>query len=287
MKNLSTFIITTLLLVTTSSILAQGPWLYKKNDGYLQIKGILPFSDYTSTINGFFGSDSQNVNRASFNSDYNIYLEYGLIDKLDVIAYIPFKYIRTGDLTDEQAFPDLLEEGSLIGLSNTSLGFKYALIEKDVKVAVLLDSRWNTIAKDLDKGLATGYDANAFGVGLSAGISGAKFYTFLASTFYKYTNDFSDVVEINFEFGRNFGKRWNAALALNSRLSLYNGDYSNENLEQTAFYPNDQEWAAVNAKVAYQFENGFGINTAFTLFPIYFNRVGGIGTVALGIFKKF
>ena len=266
---------------------AQGPWTQVKGQGYVQFQSILPAYQYESLLNGRFINDTQGVNRKTFNSDYSVYMEYGLGSRLDVIALLPFKYISTGDLTDEQHFDNLLPEGDLFGLSNPRLAIRYALVEKKVKMAVSLHTSWNTISKDLAKGLATGFDANSFGAMVHIGRAKEKHYGFLAIGYHKYTHDFSDVLEINLEHGWNLGQKWNLAFALNARHSLDNGTYRNKNLEQTGFYPNNQEWAAISAKVAYDLPKGYGLNLALPLVPIKFQYVGFNGTIGLGVYKKF
>ncbi len=266
---------------------AQGSWTQKKGEGYVQFQSILPAYQYESLLNGTFINDKQGVNRKTFNSDFSIYLEYGLGKKMDVIASLPFKYISTGDLTDEQHFDNLLSEGDLFGLSNPRLAIRYGLVEKSVSVAVSLQTSWNAISQDLDKGLATGFDANSFGAMVHIGRAKEKHYGFLAIGYHKYSNDFSDVLEINLEHGWKLGQKWNVALALNARHSLDNGSYKNEILEQTGFYPNNQEWAAISAKAAYDLPNGFGLNLALPFVPIKFQYVGFNGTIGLGVYKKF
>lgn len=275
------------VLGVISPSLAQGPWTQKKGEGYFQFQSILPAYKYESLLNGRFVNERQGVNRKTFNSDYSFYLEYGLGDKLDVITSLPFKYVSTGELTDKLHFGDLLAEGNLFGLSNPRLAFRYSLLEKKVNVAVSLQTSWNTISKDLDKGLATGFDASSFGAMIHIGRSKEKHYGFLAVGYHKYTNDFSDVLEINLEHGWKIGPKWNISFALNARHSLENGSYRNENLEQTGLYPNNQEWAAISVKAAYEWANGFGVNLALPLVPIKFQYVGFNGTIGLSIYKKF
>ena len=286
-KKLFSFLLVCMIMFSVSlSSYAQGPWTQQKGEGYIQFQSILPAYQYKSLLNGRFINDRQGVNRKTFNSDFSFYFEYGLGEKLDVIASLPFKYIKTGDLTDEQHFDDLLSEGDLFGLSNPRLALRYGLIEKKVKVAVSLQTSWNTISQDLDKGLATGFDASSFGAMIHIGRSKENQYGFLSIGYHIYTNDFSDVLEINLEHGWKLRQKWNLALALNARHSIENGSYRNLNLEQTGFYPNNTEWAAISAKVAYDLTNGYGVNLALPLVPIKFQYVGFNGTIGLGIYKK-
>lgn len=279
-----------LFICTYATAEAQSPWLHKKNDGFVQVQGVIPAYRYSSTLNGFFIKDQQAVNRETFNSDYSIYLEYGILDKLNLVSVLPYKYVSTGALTspeNELPFDNVLEEGSLSGLGNYRFALKYGLGGKKAKFAVSIDTRWNTISQELEKGLSTGFDANTFGIVLHAGRSNLKQYGFASIGYYKYTNNYSDAIEINVEHGWKLKERWNVALALNGRFSMQNGSNFNDQLDQTGLYPNNQEWLAISAKASYDFKNKFGINAAFPIVPIYFNRVGFNGTIALGLYKKF
>ncbi len=274
-------------LIFGISSMAGGPWLQKKKQGLVQAQVIVPVYPYSSMLMGVFINETQGINRTVYNLDYSLYAEYGITDKLNIITSLPFKYVATGELTDEQYFDNLLPEGSLSGLSNYHLALKYGILDKKVKVAVSVVTRWNTIRQDLDRGLATGFDANSFGVMAHVGRSNAKHYGFLEVGFNKYTNNFSDVIEINLEHGWNLGARWNLALALNARHALENGSYHNENLVQTGLYPNDQSWAVISGKVSYETENGWGANANVPMVPLRFKYVGYNGTVCVGVYKKF
>ncbi len=266
---------------------AGGPWLKKKNSGLIQFQTNLPIYPYSSMLMGRFIKDIQGVNRKVFNSDYSLYLEYGITDRLNIIASLPFKYVSTGELTDQQYFPELLDEGSLFGFSNSTFSIKYGLLDKKVKIAVSLISSLNTINQDLDKGLATGFDANSIGLMAHVGRSSDKHYGFLEVGFHKYSNHFSDLIEINLEHGFHINSKWTLGFALNAKHSLENGSYKNTNLEQTGLYPNNQGFAAISMKIVYETDKGFGINAALPLIPIKFKYIGYNGAIALGVYKKF
>lgn len=267
---------------------AGGPWTLPKKSGFVQAQAILPAYQYSKLLNGVGISDYIGVNRRTFNSDFGIYAEFGITDKLDIMTNLPFKYISTGELTDSLYNPELLESGSLFGLSNYALAFKYGLIDKNFKLAVSAHARFNTVARDLDRGLITGFDANAFGLVAHLGGSfGKKSYGFLEAGFMKYTNNFSDAVEIRAEYGTKLGEHFNLSFTLDARHALKNGAYYNANLAQTGFYPNDQSWAAISGKINYELDNGVGFNFATPLVPIRFSRVGFNGTLGIGIYKKW
>ncbi len=290
MKNIHSFnakLTAIVLLMISSSVFAGGPWLQKKHHGFAQAQLIVPAYAYSSMLMGTFIKDIQGVNRRTINADFGLYVEYGITDRLNVITNLPFKYVATGDLTDQQYFSELLPEGNLFGVSNYQAAIKYGLVDKKVKVAVSLQSSWNTITNDLDKGLATGYDAASVGLMAHIGRSKENQYGFLELGYHKFTNGFSDVIELNIEHGWKLGERWNIAGVLGARQSLENGDYFNANLQQTGLSPNNQSWAAISVKAAYELAGNWGVNAGVPLVPLRFKYVGFNGTVNLGIYKKF
>ncbi|HAA16355.1 MAG TPA: hypothetical protein DCE41_33490 [Cytophagales bacterium] len=278
----------TLLILSLGSFTAQagGPWVVKKNKGYVQLQAVLPVYPYRALLMGTI-RDTQGVNRYTFNSDYSAYLEFGLTDRLNVVSTLPAKYIRTGRETDQRYFEDLLPAGSLFGLSNYHIGLKYQLVDRNVKAAVSVHSRWNTARFDLDKGLATGYDANAFGVMAHVGRGNDKHFGFVEVGYHAFTNGFSDVVQINVEHGWKLKEVWYLAATLNSTISLQNGTYYQANLAQTGFYPNNQAGTAISVKASRELNNGYGLQASFPLIPITLQYVGFNGTVAMGIYKRF
>lgn len=281
-------IVTSLLaLATTLPAIAGGPWLHKKKDGFIQAQANLPAYQYKSMLMGAGIKDIQYTNRKVFNSDYTLYFEYGITDKLDVIALMPLKHVSTGDVTDSVDLNTLLPEGNLTGLSNPELSLKYGLLDKKVKLAISLTGSFNTISSDLEKGLATGFDANSIGLTTHIGRSAGIHYGFAEVGYHLYDNNFSDVLKARVEHGWIIKKRWIVGLTLDARISMENGSYFNANLAQTGLYPNNQSFVAIGAKVAYETEKGFGFNLANPLIPIYFKYIGFNGAIAFGAYKKF
>ena len=270
----------------TSETFAGGPWLQEKNAGYFQVYGVIPAYAYSSLLNGSFINDVQGVNRKTIHSDFGFYSEYGISDNLNVIAKLPYKYVSTGELTDQTYFPEVLPAGSLSGLGNVELDIKHKILDENLKVAVSLNTLWNTANQDFEKGLATGYSANAFGLTAHIGRGSEKHYGFLEIGYQNFTNNFSDVLELTIEYGWKLGDRFYLMAVLNVSQSLKNGDYFNANLLQTGLYPNNQEWGYISAKMAYETKNGWGINAALPVMPIKFKYVGFNGTIGLGVFKK-
>lgn len=254
MKDLKRSILGTCLMVvlglSSNATFAGGPWLLPQKSGFVQAQAILPAYKYQGLLMGLGLNDVQGVNRKTFNSDYGIYVEYGITNRLNVMTNIPFKYVSTGELTDSLYFNDLLDAGSLAGLGNYGLALKYGIIDKSIKVAVSAQARFNSIRKDENKGLLTGFDGNSFGLVAHVGGSiNEKSYAFFEGGFHKYTNNLSDIVEAKLEYGRNLGEAFTLMFTMDIRQSLENGTYSNANFDQVGLYTNDQEWVAISAKI--------------------------------------
>ena len=281
------FMTAALLLASFSTTLAGGPWLLPKKAGFAQVMATPAAYPYTRLLNGTF-RETAGINRSVYTVDFGFYGEYGITDKVNVMASIPLKLASVGNQTDSLYNPTLLENGSIFGLSNTAVGLKFRLLDTDHKLAVSLQSSLNTVSTDLDKGLATGWAANAFGVKLHYGAGfNANWYAFVEAGYLKYTNNFSDIIDGTVEVGRKVGDKFTLMLTTLVRLSLRNGSYLNENLVQTGLSPNDQEWVATNFKINYEAESDWGVNFGLPVVPIYFKNVGFTGAFSLAVYKKW
>lgn len=267
---------------------AGGPWLVKKGSGYFQAQTIFPTSKYSTLLMGSFTQDQVAVNRETFNMDAGLYLEYGFKERVNLVVNLPFKYVKTGNRTGALVGDSVLERGSLAGLGNFSAELKFGLLDKDLKVSASIVTRLNTVAVDSRKGLATGVSANSLGISVAIGKGFShKFYGYLSVGYHAYDGNFSDMFELSMELGKTFGDHFTVALFLEDRHSMKNGDVFTPLREQTGLFPNNQEWAALNMKLNYEFDNSMGVNVGFPITPIRSRYVGYNGTFAMGVYKKF
>ncbi len=286
---LSSLFTVLLIVVLANDAFAGGPWLLKKGKGYFQLQAHFAAYRYSQLLTGFGATKTRNINREIFYADYGFYGEYGITDKLDVMAMLPFKYADAGDLTNKETnfVGGLLEGGSINGLSNVRLGLKYGLIDKDVKLAISAQAALNTVSTEAEKGLTTGFQANAFGLMAHVGGGlGSKWYAFAEMGFMKYTDEFSDTVEGRVEIGRTLGNAFTLMLTTEVRLSFDNGSYYNENFIQTGLYPNDQQWIASSLKLNWQSAGKFGAHIGTALIPLHLTNVGFAGTFVIGAYLK-
>jgi len=274
------------LIAFPALLLAGGPWLTKKKSGFFQLQSTFPGGAYNSLF--LENNNTLNLNREVIDVNFQAYLEYGITDKLNLITSLPYKYISTGKEENNLTNPNLLTSGSLSGLSNYKLGFKYRISNKKLKAAISVQSSLNTISKDLEKGLITGFASNS--VGLYTHVGGSflkgKMYSFVEGGANIASNNFSNFYEIHYELGYQLKPSLWTVLTLDVRESLKNSSYRNDNLRQTGFYTNNQEYFAYGIKVAYELKNKIGF-TAATFGAFSGNYVAKISTFSLGIYKKW
>ena len=266
-------------------ILAGGPWILSKKSGFFQLQSTFPTGSYSN----LFLEDNKNLSLTRTALDYTLqaYLEYGLSDKLNIISVLPYKLISTGNSITNNLTSPVLQKGKLTGFSNFKLGFKHVVSDNKVKVAISIMSSFNTVNKNLDKGLITGYNGNSIGFYAHIGTSFSNnFYSFIDGGINTVSNDFSDFIELHYELGYQFKKPLWTAITLDVRESLNNGSYFNDNLRQTGFYMNNQEYFAYGIKISYELKNKVGL-TAATFGAFSGNYVAKISTFSIGIYKKW
>ncbi len=281
-------LLASILSTIALSAFSGGPWLNKQGGGFAQAQVVVPAYAYSRLLTGFGTNNYVNINRKTYNADLSLYGEYGITDKVDIIATLPYKFVNTGAPTDSADFSSILDSGSLSGGSNINLAIKYGLIDARWKLAVSGQARFNTTKLEKHLGLATGFQANSYGAILhGGGRVGKTGYGFMDLGFHVYDNEFSETVEGQVEYGRKIKDLFYVGANLGYRLSMYNGTASHPTLEQTGLYPNNQEWVAVSFKASYETKKGMGVNIAMPIDPIYFNNVGFNGTFSLGVYYKW
>lgn len=274
-----------LLILLSISIFAGGPWLNKKGEGYFQLQSTFPASSYNLLF-------LENGNEASLKRgvlDYTLqaYLEYGLTNKLDIISSLPYKIVSTTNTINNLPDSLALNNGNLSGLGNYKVGVKYQLLNKNILVAGSIISNLNTIKRENNKGLSTGYDANSIGAYLHIGKSfSAKSYSFLDLGVNAMGNNFSSFLDIHYEIGYQIKPSLWTALTFDIRESFKDGTYNNPNLKETGLYTNNQEYFAYGIKGSYELKNRIGF-TAATFGAFSGNYVAKVATFSIGVYKKW
>lgn len=249
---------TFLLIISSFTLFAGGPWPAGKGKGYAQIGTTL--NSYTTVFEGSKGK--YNLNRAVRDNTYQFYGEYGATEKLTVLVNLPFKSVAT---SENQAglitnYPILLPSGNLNALGNVSVGGKYTLSDKGIKIAGQLWVESGLHRFDNQTGLRTGYSGWAFVPSVVAGASSKRLYGFVNVGYALRTAGYSEEIRSDFEIGYRILKTTWIALALNNKNSLKNGTVNEGNVVQTALYVNNQSYNAYGIKAAYGFTEKWGFN---------------------------
>jgi hypothetical protein len=218
---------------------------------------------------------------------FQAYLEYGVTNKFDIIATLPYKILVTQSGSQNVLDTNTIAAGSLKGMGTAKFGLKYQLLNKGLKVATSIQTSFNTVSKALEKGLITGYDANSIGFYLHFGKGfSKKLYTFIDVGVNKTSNNFSDYLEMHYELGYALRPSFWAAFTLDLRTSFKDGSYQNEQLRQTGLYTNNQEYFAFGLKTSYELKNKIGVTLA-SFGAFNGNYVAKMATFSLGVYKKW
>ena len=267
------------------SVFAGGPWTPEKKHGFFQLQTTFPLGPY----NRLFVNDGSTLelNRGVTDIQIQAFLEYGLGEKFSLVTALPYKFVSTNNELNPNSGLPLLPQGSLSGLGNYELALKYKFFDKSFVSAVSIKAEFNTGLQDLEKGLATGFDASGYALYWHIGKSfGPRFYSFFETGYTLRTNNFSDYYRFFLEAGYQPVNNFWTALVFDLKKSLENGNYDDLNLRQTGLYANNQEFFAFGLKASYEFKNKIGLSaSAFGAFSG--NYVAHSTTFNIGIYKKW
>lgn len=274
--------LTLLFIICLQSVYAGGPWPRKKNSGYAQLG--FTYLRYGSFYNHEGNSTGLRRNVLDFTSQ--VYLEYGITDRLTLSTNLPFKYVRSGDEilnSDTTYFRDTVPNGNLFGLNNVTLGLKYNIINKRVLFSAGLSAEANTARYDSLATLRTGPSAWVINPNVSVGTTfwEGRIYTLLDLGYRLRTNSYSDEADLNFEVGFSWNYSTYFIFSLAGRLSMQEGSFDNnvtpvldetdpnsESLHpngrdlHTNLYPNNQQYLGYGVKFIQKIKKKFHVNAA-------------------------
>ncbi|MBK7873592.1 MAG: hypothetical protein IPJ74_24465 [Saprospiraceae bacterium] len=259
MKNIIKPVFIIIFIFTYQIAVFAGGWPQPQGGGFFK----LDFSFIRARE--YYGMDANiyNINGAGTRlSNYvtSFYGEYGITNKLTVIGYVPFFVRNTvnegvGALTGEILQPGL--ENNSIG--DIDLGLRYGLWAKN---------RWS-VTTALFLGLPTGDSENEnllfTGDGefnqqlrLEAGYGADKWYATGYLGFNNRSENFSDELRFELEFGHKFlDNQLIAGVKFAGTQSLNNGNPTGSG---NGLFSNNVEFLSPQAFLAYEFKNQIGIN---------------------------
>jgi len=262
MKKTYTFILLSLISIYTVS----AQWTKEKGNGYYKLSAWYLEADqhYTDT-----GKIDPNATRGQFN--INLYGEYGISNKINVIAYIPFFSRTFQNNLVSGTTKEVTDPGEAINsVGDIDLGIRYGILQKPQFV----------LSADLLLGLPTGNDAGgsdgsyqtgdgefnqllraSLGVPFNLGNTPSYLKAFLG--YNNRTQNFSDELRVGGELGVNLYKKLWLSGKINLVESLQNGSLSAQNSNGSIF-ANNVEYLTVGAEANFYITQKLGVSLNYT-----------------------
>lgn len=257
----------TLLITGLFASTAFSQWAKGKSKGYYKLSAWYLSTDqhFTDT-----GETDPNVTRNLFN--LNLYGEYGLTDKIDLIAYIPFFSRVTQNDQVSGTVGTIIQEGEAFNsIGDIDIGVSYAFLKNDNLA----------LSATLKLGLPTGDDSGGsdgsfqtgdgefnqmilVNLGVPFQIKNIPFYSKIYAGFNNKTQNFSDEFRTGFEVGANVvkDKLW---LVLRSDIieSFQNGSLNAQNSNGSIF-ANNIEFFGIGGEASYYITKKLGVSVNVT-----------------------
>ncbi|NIJ46484.1 hypothetical protein FHR24_002972 [Wenyingzhuangia heitensis] len=254
------------MLLFTANVMAQ--WTKGKGNGYFKLSTWYLQADEHFTDSG---DKSPLTTRGVFN--VSLYGEYGLTDKLDIIAYIPF-YVRSFQNKSVSATRGTVvtEGAALNSFGDTDIGIRYSLL-KNSKLAVSSTLKFGIPLGETEGGNERAVLQNGdgefnqqlqvdLGIPFVLGNLGAYAKTHLA--YNHRTEGFSDEVYYGGELGVQFFNRLWLIGRLTVLESTRNGSLSDAGSVNGSIFANNIEYTNLGAEVAYYITSKVGLSFTYT-----------------------
>ncbi|QMU65058.1 MAG: hypothetical protein GKR88_12680 [Flavobacteriaceae bacterium] len=257
----------TLLFVVISAMIQQasfGQWSKGQGKGYYKLSAWYLKTDkhYTDT-----GNTDPNITRTQFN--INAYVEYGIANQFDLIAYVPFYARATQNNVFSGTTGNLIQNGEAISsIGDIDLGINYGFYKKRnwaASVKILFGLPTGEKSGGSDGSYQTG--DGEFNQFLSVALGYATAFNhlpFYAKTYLGYNNrsqNFSDEFRFGLESGINiFNKKLWIIGRLNVVESLRNGSLNAQNNTQGSIFANNVEFINLGAEVSYYITKKIGVS---------------------------
>jgi len=256
-------IIVCIVVVSFTNIIS-AQWTKGKGKGYYKLSAW--YLNYDQHYTGS-GDKEPNITRTQFN--INTYIEHGLTNKLDIIAYIPFFSNVTQNNQISETLGTVIKEGeSVSAFGDIDLGFRYGLYKNqhwaaDLKLLLGLptgdDSGGSDGSFQTGDGEFNQYISSS--LGYSKLVKGIPFYAKSYLGYNNRTEGFSDEFRTGLETGIKIDKLW-VVTRLNVVKSLKNGSL-NAVSSNGSIFANNVEFSSYGAELSYYFTDKIGISLGF------------------------
>lgn len=240
---------------------SQSAWVKSKGEWYTQ----LAYNDI-SNYDRIFNKNGDDLYTAREVSDRTIqwYNEYGLTNKLTLVASIPYKVMSTGDVVAQSTFPVSIEKGNLAALGNIAIAARYLLLNKKVNLTTQFQIGLPTGQYDSATGLRSGIDAWVFNPSIAIGKGGHRWFAQSNLGLHLRTNDYSNGLKFYVEGGyKFFDKLW--VIAFIDIVDAFEDGAFVEPIENRATFSNlnNSEYGGFGMKFIRAFSKKFGLTAAF------------------------
>ena len=256
------------MLLTFASLytLGQSPWVSDKGAFYGQISST--FINYSSIVKNEANTIIQ-TDSSTQDVTVSIYAEYNLTDQLGLLINFPFKSVTHDGM-------------QLSGLGDPSVKLKYQVLE-NFPLGVYMG--YTAPFSKREGVLRTGYRQHALDIGVSAG-NGKKKSFLYGSLGFRYRNEISDQVLIEFEYGRKFSvakKPFFMMFHLDGTLNA--STFPDDNAGNANLYHYDAEFISPGLKMSYNAFKNLWLNIgAFS--GVYIRNIGAKPSVNFGLAYK-
>ena len=256
-----------LFLIVMISIPSFGQWGHEKGKGYYKVSSWFLESDEHFTDQGEI---DPNATRGQFN--INFYGEYGLTDKLDLVAYIPFFARTYQNNVVSGVTGDLIVEGDEVNsIGDIEIGATYAIVATEgfaLSGTLKLGIPTGENEGGRDGSYQTGDGEFNQLIRVDAGIPFKIQKTPLYAKGYlgynNRTENFSSEWHTGIEIGANL---WKDKLWVVSKFnvveSLNNGSL-NAQTSQGSIFANNIEFVNLGGEVSYYFTKKWGASLGYT-----------------------
>ncbi len=260
----------------------QSPWVRNPKEAYMQLS-FNTIDNYTSLFQD--SNKTQSLQRELSDNTFQLYAEYGLIDRLSLKASVPIKWQQSKGFVNNFTTSNL-SSGSSLALGNIELGAKYNLIDKPLLISFNIDIILPVSHFQETTGISSGYNAFSFLPAISIGYGHSRFYLFTALGTAFRTNNYSGYLRWETEVGIRVYKNIYIAFHLIDINSYKNGSVAlRANQVLTGFYVNDQEFFVGTLKAIIGFKK-WGITVSSTSAGFSGNAVAKRQSQNIGIYYE-
>ncbi|WP_158841613.1 hypothetical protein [Polaribacter sp. L3A8] len=249
----------------SNSVFSQ--WTQEKNKGFYKLSAWYLEADkhYTDT-----GETDPNTTRGLFN--INLYGEYGISKKFDVIAYIPFFSRSFENSVVSGTTGEVIEKGEgFNSVGDIEFGIKYGILN-------IKNYAWSTtLSFGIPTGSSEGGSDGSFQTGdgefnqnlrtdfgISYHLGELPVYSKVYLGFNNRTKGFSDEFRTGLEFGANIIKDKLWLIGKGDVLnSLKNGSLNSQN-SQGSIFANNIEFVSLGAEINYYLTPKFGVSLNYS-----------------------